>query len=98
MTDLQGQSHLYVGIAGEGPLIVGANAQDRPLGSGGLYRQSDGSDDWESITKGLPAEPQVRALLVHPENPAVIYAGTQAGVYRSDDRGGHWAATDSPAA
>ena len=96
MTDPQRQTYLYAGIAGEGPLIVGADARDRPLGGGGLYRQADGSADWESITNGLPAAPQVRALLVHPENPALIYAGTQAGVYRSDDRGDHWETTDSP--
>ncbi len=95
MTTEQHRTHVYVGIAGEGPLIVGSTEQ-RPLGGGGLYRQADGDDDWQSITRGLPAEPQVRALLVHPQNPAMLYAGTQAGVYRSEDRGEHWEATDSP--
>ena len=91
----QHRTHLYVGIAGEGPLIAGIG-EPRPLGGGGLYRQAHGEDDWHSITNGLPAEPQVRALLVHPQNPAVVFAGTQAGVFRSDDRGERWQATDSP--
>ncbi len=91
----EGRTHVYVGIAGEGPLIAGIG-EPRPLGSGGLYRQADGEDDWHGITRGLPAEPQVRALLVHPQNPAVIYAGTQQGVFRSDDRGDTWEPTDSP--
>ena len=95
MATEQHRTHLYVGIAGEGPLIAGIG-EPRPLGGGGLYRQADGDDNWESITKGLPAEPQVRSLLVHPENPAVVYAGTQGGVFRSDDRGDHWERTDSP--
>ena len=89
------RTHLYVGIAGEGPLIEGIG-EPRPLGSGGLYRQANGEDEWQSVTKGLPGEPQIRALAVHPDNPSVVFAGTQAGVFRSEDRGDHWERTDSP--
>lgn len=78
-------THVYIGLAGEGENI----------GSGGMYRWADGDAEWQSITTGLPAEPQVRALLVHPQDPQVVYAGTQLGVYRSDDRGDHWEALDS---
>ncbi|MYC29801.1 MAG: hypothetical protein F4X65_06905 [Chloroflexi bacterium] len=95
MTTQEHRTHLYVGIAGEAPLIT--NSQEvRPLGHGGLFRQVNGEDDWQSITNGLPEEPQVRALLVHPDNPSVIFAGTQSGVYRSRDRGDSWEAADSP--
>ena len=82
------QTYLYVGLAGEGEYIS----------TGGLYRCAAGDDDWEDITRGLPQHPQVRALLVHPDNPAILYAGTQAGVYRSDDRGAHWEALEAPGA
>lgn len=77
---------VYVGFAGEG-----AN-----IGTGGLYRKADGGAEWEPITNGLPPEPQVRALLVHPEHPEVVYAGTHKGVYRSSDRGDHWEALEAP--
>ena len=80
------QTHIYVGLAGEGDNIA----------EGGLLRRAEGEDDWQTITNGLPSNPQVRALLVHPDNPAVVYAGTQLGVYRSDDRGDHWHALESP--
>lgn len=93
MTTESHRTHVYVGLAGESALIVGA--EGTPLGEGGLYRRADGERDWTSITTGLPEQPQVRALLVHPENPATIFAGTQAGVYRSEDRGESWTATDS---
>ena len=63
------QSYVYVGLAGEGVNI----------GTGGLYRKPDGDGDWVSIAKGLPPEPQVRALLVHPERPEVVYAGPTKG-------------------
>ena len=85
---------VYVGLAGEGPLIVGTDGP--PLGEGGLYRRTDGEQEWQSCSNGLPEGPQVRALAVHPKNPQVILAGTQAGVYRSDDKGDHWEATQSP--
>lgn len=77
-------TYVYAGLAGEGEHI----------GSGGLYRYADDDGEWRNITKGLPPNPQVRALLIHPEHPAVIYAGTQRGPYRSDDRGEHWEALD----
>ena len=80
------QAYVYVGLAGEGQFV----------GQGGLYRFAVGDGTWQSITRGLPPEPQVRALLIHPDNPAVLYAGTQAGPYRSDDRGEHWEALDAP--
>ncbi len=80
------RTHIYVGLAGEGENIA----------EGGLLRQVEGEGEWQSVTNGLPEQPQVRALLVHPENPAMIYAGTQLGVYRSDDRGNHWDALEAP--
>src|SRR6266511_2133090 len=71
------QTYIYVGLAGEGQFV----------GEGGLYRYAVGDGTWRSIARGLPPAPQVRALLIRPDNPAVLYAGTQYGPYRSDDRG-----------
>lgn len=87
MTTKEHETFVYIGLAGEGENI----------GPGGMYRRGESDQEWRSITQGLPPEPQVRSLLVHPENPAVIFAGTQAGPYRSDDRGEHWEALDAPA-
>ncbi|MFQ6028252.1 MAG: hypothetical protein ACE5Q6_12230 [Dehalococcoidia bacterium] len=56
----------------------------------GLYRLAPGSDRWEELTNGLPENPIVPGVAIHPENPSVIYAGTQDGPYRSTDRGDHW--------
>ena len=80
------QSYIYVGLAGEGQFV----------GEGGLYRYGVDDGAWESVTKGLPEAPQVRALLIDKNDPAVVYAGTQLGVYRSGDRGEHWEALDTP--
>lgn len=72
--------HVYVGLAGEGD----------QTGPGGLLRLAQGAEEWQSVVDGLPANPQVRALLVHPDRPSTVYAGTHRGVYRSEDRGGRW--------
>ena len=79
------QTYIYVGLAGEGQYMA----------EGGLYRYAESTGEWQSMTKGLPPT-QVRALLIHPDNPAVLYAGTQCGPYRSDDRGEHWEALEAP--
>ena len=88
MSSSNHRTNVYIGLAGESALVVGA--EGTPLGQGGLYRRTEGEDGWTSVTDGLPDHPQVRALLVHPKNPATGFAGTQAGVYRSDDQGDHW--------
>lgn len=81
-------SYIYVGLGGEGAYMA----------EGGLYRYAESTGEWQSMTTGLPHHPQVRALLMHPDNPAVLYAGTQCGPYRSDDRGEHWEPLDTPRA
>lgn len=94
MTSQEHKTFVYVGIGGEHPLVVGT--EPNALGEGGLFRRGDGEQEWQLMTNGLPPEPQVRAMAIHPNNPQVLYAGTQDGVYRTGDRGEHWEATQSP--
>ena len=94
MTTANGhRTNIYVGLAGESALVVGV--EGTPLGEGGLFRLTEGDSQWVPAENGLPADPQVRALLVHPDNPSTVFAGTQDGVYRSDDRGDTWSRTDT---
>ncbi len=64
-------------------IYAGAEAQ-------GLYRKEAGEASWKQLTDGLPPSPQARAIAIHPQDPNVIFVGTQRGVYRSLDRGDHW--------
>ena len=88
MATANSQSYVYIGLAGE--TVPGREVRT------GLYRSLAGESSWESIATGLPSEPQVRALAVHPKQPNVVLAGTQDGVYRSDDHGGHWERLSAP--
>ncbi len=81
-------SYLYLGLAGE-------TGRGRVVHSG-LFRLADGGEAWEGLERGLPEMPAVRALAVHPLNPAILYAGTQSGAYRSADRGEHWEKVEIP--
>jgi photosystem II stability/assembly factor-like uncharacterized protein len=68
---------LYAGTAG-GPAIT----------THSLWRSTNGGQTWHSFTLGLPADaygliPSVTALAVDPNQPGVVYVGTDGqGVYR----------------
>jgi photosystem II stability/assembly factor-like uncharacterized protein len=94
MADDNHRTYVYIGLGGENPLVVGAEPPN--LDKGGVYRRGDGEEEWTNVSAGLPNGPQVRAMMVHPKDPKVLFAGTQNGVFRSGDRGQHWEKTDSP--
>jgi photosystem II stability/assembly factor-like uncharacterized protein len=63
----------------------------------GLYKSTNGGDNWRQITKGLPSEADKLGrigLAVSPSHPdrmyALVDAGKKSGVYRSDDAGESW--------
>jgi photosystem II stability/assembly factor-like uncharacterized protein len=56
---------------------------------GSVFASTDGGETWEPSSKGLGVH-DVFAFHQSVQNPSVIYAGTNAGVYRSDDRGANW--------
>jgi photosystem II stability/assembly factor-like uncharacterized protein len=64
--------------------VVYIGTQDGP------YRSTDGGDHWERLP--FPRrEVQVWSILVHPDAPLRLYAGTSpVGVFRSDDGGDTW--------
>jgi len=63
----------------------------------GVYKSTDGGATWRNI--GLAATRHISKVIVHPDNPAVVYVGAQGtpwgpsddrGVYRSIDGGQNW--------
>jgi hypothetical protein len=51
-----------------------------------------GVNQW---TSNGPAERSVFALAVDPKAPAIVYGGTDQGVFKSIDSGGNWTATNN---
>ena len=64
--------------------------------AGGLLRRAVDESAWHIMSRGLPEQAEVRARVVHPESPQIVYAGTQHGPYRSTDSGVHWERLDFP--
>jgi len=62
----------------------------------GLYRRAIDGAQWEAA--GLPADTHVHAIAVHPDDPAVVYAATSGGLFRSTDQGVNWTRLVEPAA
>ena len=57
---------------------------------GGLSCSPDGGDTWNRIRTPLPSECNVRALHVYPDGSKRILAGTDRGMFRSEDNGNTW--------
>ena len=81
---------IYVGT-GEG------NPRNSHNAGNGMYKTIDGGHTWTHI--GLEDSRNIHRVIVHPENPDVVYAGVQGsawaesatrGVYKSTDGGQTW--------
>ncbi len=75
---------IYAGTSSEGVLPVGVCR--------GAYRSSDGGETWVPLLgMDLPLDNRcVSVLSLDPLDPAVVYAGTSIGFFRSTDRGVRW--------
>jgi hypothetical protein len=60
------------------------------LAARGVFRTTNGGQSWTNITGDLP-QLQTVALAIDTKGPdTVLYLGTGAGVYASDNLGAHW--------
>ena len=55
-----------------------------------LFRTADGGRTWESVAGNLPADGPVKVVREAPNNPSLLFAGTEFGLYASLDRGRTW--------
>ena len=70
-------------------LLVGTVGQ-------GLNVSADGGESWTPIYQPMWHESNVRALCVYPDNPRGVLAGSDVGVFRSEDGGATWENLDAP--
>lgn len=57
--------------------------------AGSVFLSTDGGESWRSSSRGLGTR-DVHAFYQLADNSDTIYAGTNTGVYRSNDRGDSW--------
>ena len=63
---------------------------------GGVWHSPDAGDNWNRIRDPFPLGSQVRGMAVYPDNPNRILAGSDYGIYRSEDCGATWGKLWSP--
>jgi photosystem II stability/assembly factor-like uncharacterized protein len=78
-------------MASKGSILVGTIGQ-------GVMMSADDGGSWirASVRQGMHSDSIVKALLADPRRPGVVYAGTDMGLYRSDDSGAQWWLLDTP--
>ena len=64
----------------------------------GLFRSLDGGRSFRRACDGMFVECDVRAVAVHPNQPNVLYMGTELGLFRSADGADNWAPVEGPLA
>ena len=91
-TDLSGAVIQVIAPAPSNTLYVGLTGNQQPTG---IYRSDDNGRSWQIACSGPGLT--INALLVHPNDEAVLYAGTAGGpigdthsLWRSQDRGQRW--------
>jgi len=84
--------HIVVDAANPSTVFVAAWKLDQP--GGGLWVSRDGGRRWSAV-EGLRGQ-SIRAFAQAPSNPAVLFAGTLEGVFRSTDAGATWAQISPP--
>ncbi|MFQ5857724.1 MAG: WD40/YVTN/BNR-like repeat-containing protein [Anaerolineae bacterium] len=55
---------------------------------GGVLKSVDAGDTWTITRDGV--HPDIHALVVHPDDPQLLFAATGGGVYRTHDGGETW--------
>jgi hypothetical protein len=60
---------------------------------GNLWATQDGGTTWNDLSATLPTAP-VRALTAHPRRAGFVYAGTEVGLFASEDSGVTWSPTN----
>jgi photosystem II stability/assembly factor-like uncharacterized protein len=78
-------------MAKKGTILVGTIGQ-------GVMMSPDDGESWTraSVRHGMHSDCIVKALSCDPHQAGVVYAGTDMGLYRSDDAGTAWRLLDTP--
>jgi photosystem II stability/assembly factor-like uncharacterized protein/PKD repeat protein len=76
----------------ENPLIIYIGTGDRDHADApglGIMKSINGGESWEFSNEGLGRE-TVSKIMVNPYNTNIVYAATDAGFYKSIDKGENW--------
>ncbi|MFB6257638.1 MAG: WD40/YVTN/BNR-like repeat-containing protein [Flavobacteriales bacterium] len=55
-----------------------------------ILKSTDRGKSWTKISEGLPDKGSVYSILEDPEDPELLFAGTEYGIFFTKDGGKHW--------
>jgi photosystem II stability/assembly factor-like uncharacterized protein len=55
-----------------------------------IYKTTDFGKTWSMLVAGIPEGAYVHVVREDPEQKNILYAGTETGIYFSQDSGAHW--------
>lgn len=61
-----------------------------------VWRSRDGGETFERASGEVPSESDVRALLIHPQEPQVLHLGIETGLFVSRNGGDSWERASGP--
>jgi photosystem II stability/assembly factor-like uncharacterized protein len=86
------RGYVFVGIAGESL----SNRTTSRLGTGLFRAPIDALEAWQDLSPRLGAALEVRAITASPNDPDIVYVGTQYGIHRTTDCGETWELLAAP--
>jgi photosystem II stability/assembly factor-like uncharacterized protein len=60
-----------------------------------VWRSRDGGESWQRASNGLFPEADIRAIAVNPNDSAILYTGTESGIFRTKNGGNSWERLES---
>jgi photosystem II stability/assembly factor-like uncharacterized protein len=60
-----------------------------------VWRSKDSGESWQRASAGIFPEADIRALAANPNDSSILYAGTEAGIFRTKNGGNNWERLDS---
>ncbi|MDZ7318955.1 MAG: choice-of-anchor D domain-containing protein, partial [candidate division KSB1 bacterium] len=101
----RGQTNQWTKLKSEGmysayarALVLDLHDQDViyvGLKGGGIYKSTNGGDFWSEHNNGL-LNKDILSLAIHPTNSQILYAGTEQGLFRSNDGANSWERLNFP--
>jgi len=88
-------SRVIASAAGEGVAYVTLDGHRRGDFAPHVFKTTDFGETWTRKTDGLPDEGTVNVIVEHPDNPDVLFLGTEHALYASTTAGEQWAEVES---
>ena len=87
------------GLSGINTIVIGSTTGRLYAGTRdiGVFTKIENSTDWTAANQGIDAA-ATSDVAVPPFDPSTVYAATQTGVFKSDDKGESWKKIDPKAA